>query len=86
MRLDQPEPHFYTTSETARILGVSRRQVATYCQNRVLAAIRLGENGTRGRWRILRAGVDALAREPSVTSPNGVRVQPARPTQGGEAA
>jgi excisionase family DNA binding protein len=53
----EPEPALLTSEEAARPLGISRRTVVRLARTGHLRAIRLGD---RGRWRIVRAGVEEL--------------------------
>jgi excisionase family DNA binding protein len=53
------EPVLLTAREAGRLLGVSPKTVIRLAQSGDLRAVRLGE---RGRWRILRAGIDEIVR------------------------
>jgi excisionase family DNA binding protein len=68
VRLGEPEPALLTSTEAARLLGVSRRTVIRLARDGDLRAVRLGPNGN---WRILRHGVAEIIRADPVTSPNG---------------
>jgi excisionase family DNA binding protein len=59
MDLDGPEPVLLTTQQTADMLGISRRSVATLCRDGTIRAVRLGDGG---RWRVLRNSVDEIIR------------------------
>jgi excisionase family DNA binding protein len=59
------EPALLTAREAGLLLGVSPKTIVRLAQAGDLRAVRLGE---RGRWRILRAGLDEIVRaEPTTT-------------------
>lgn len=70
MQLTEREPALLTTREAGALLGVSARTVARLAENGDLRAVRLGR---RGRWRIIRRGVEELVRAEPVVSKYGVR-------------
>ena len=71
MRLDDPaEPVLLTTQQTAELLGVTRRSVATLCRSGEIRAVRLGPGG---RWRIVRNHVEEIVQSKPKSGFWGVR-------------
>jgi excisionase family DNA binding protein len=76
MKLGEPEPALLTSTEAARLLGVSRRTVIRLARDGDLRVVRLGP---KGHWRILRHGVAEIIEASPVTSPAGYVYGPPAP-------